>query len=54
MITHLVEKNDKLICHNCKMIQKEIKCTCWFCGYFFSNWEVLQLEKFFEKEKQLT
>lgn len=46
MFAHLVKKPDYYICSNCRMKQTEIKETCWFCGYFFSNWEVIQLENF--------
>lgn len=51
MFTHLVKKNNKLICYNCKMVQKEIQPACKFCNYFFSNYEVIQLEKFQEENK---
>lgn len=45
MFAHLIKKSDKYICSNCKMQQKEIKETCSFCNYFFSNYEVIKLEK---------
>ena len=32
------------------MKQQELKETCWFCGYFFSNYEVVALENFKDKE----
>lgn len=50
MITHLVKKPDYYICGNCHMRQDEIKHTCWFCGYFFSNYEVILVENYKEKE----
>lgn len=50
MVTHLVRKGDKLICHNCRMEQKELRETCWFCDYFFSNYEIIVLENYKEKQ----
>lgn len=50
MITHLVKKNDYYICHNCRMKQQELKETCWFCGYIFSNFEVIVLENYKDRE----
>lgn len=50
MVTHLVRKGDKLICHNCRMEQKELRETCWFCDYFFSNYEIMVLENYKEKQ----
>jgi len=53
MITHLVRKENKLICHNCRMEQKELRETCWFCGYFFSNYEVIAVEGF-KKQNEIS
>lgn len=53
MLTHLVRKENKLICHNCRMEQKELRETCWFCGYFFSNYHVLLVESY-EAKQHLT
>lgn len=50
MFTHLVKKPTGYICGNCRMKQQEIKDTCWFCGYFFSNYEVILLENLKEQE----
>ena len=46
MLTHLVRKDNKLICHNCRMEQKELRETCWFCNYFFSNYHVFLVENY--------
>lgn len=46
MFAHLVKKSNNYICSNCRMKQEELKETCWFCGYFFSNWEVIKIENF--------
>ena len=51
MFTHLVKKNNKWICHNCRMEQKELRETCWFCDYFFSNYEVIAIERFKEQNE---
>ena len=50
MITHLVKRNDGYLCHNCRMAQKELRETCWFCGYFFSNYESIVLKNYKDKE----
>ena len=46
MLTHLVKKGNDFVCHNCRMKQKELRDTCWFCGYFFSNFEIIKIENF--------
>jgi predicted amidophosphoribosyltransferase len=52
MFTHLVKKPTGYICGNCRMKQQEIKDTCWFCGYFFSNYEVVLLENYKEQSDE--
>jgi len=52
MFTHLVKKPIGYICGNCRMKQQEIKDTCWFCGYFFSNYEVVLLENYKEQNNE--
>lgn len=54
MLTHLIRKGDQLICHNCHMIQKKLQETCCFCGYYFSNYEVLLAESYKIKNDYLT
>lgn len=53
MITHLVKKPGGYICHNCRMKQQEIKETCWFCGYFFSNYEIVLLKNYKEQNDEI-
>ena len=49
MFAHLVKKPTGYICNNCRMKQDELKEECWFCGYFFSNWEVIKIEEFLKE-----
>lgn len=46
MVTQLVKRPSYYICGNCRMKQEELHENCWFCGYFFSNYEIIKLENF--------
>lgn len=50
MITQLVKKPHGYICGNCRMIQRKIEDTCWFCGYVFSNYEEILIKNYKEVE----
>lgn len=54
MLTHLAKKNNKWICHNCRMEQKKLQPTCWFCDYFFSNYEAVVLENYKEVNNEIS
>lgn len=46
MLAHLVKKPNGYLCSNCRMAQNKLEETCWFCGYFFSNYEVILMENY--------
>lgn len=50
MVAELVKRGDKYICSECRMQQREIQWSCWFCGKYFSNYESILIEKLKEKE----
>lgn len=51
MIATLLTKNNKHICSNCRMEQKDLRAFCWFCDSFFSNYEEALLENYKDKEE---
>ena len=49
MIATLLTKNNKHICSNCRMEQKDLRAFCWFCDSFFSNYEEVALQYYKDK-----
>lgn len=51
MFTYLIKKSQGFICGNCRMAQKRIENTCWFCGYIFSNYEEILIKNYKDIEQ---
>lgn len=51
MVAELVKRGDSYICSACRMKQRELQWSCWFCGKTFSNFESILLKKIREEEK---
>lgn len=45
MIAQLVEKNNTLICSECRMKQPRVRPKCIFCNAIFSNYEIFILNE---------
>ena len=51
MVAELVKRGDSYICSACRMKQRALQYSCWFCGKTFSNYESILYEKLREEEK---
>lgn len=51
MIAQLIDKGTYYICSECRMKQRELGETCWFCGKVFTNYEE-ELIKTFKLEDE--
>ncbi len=49
MLTHIENKSKTLHCHNCHMQLQKLTPRCPFCNYWFSNYEVLIIQNFKDK-----
>lgn len=49
MVAELVKRGDKYICSECRMRQRDIQWSCWFCGKTFSNYENIMFKKMKEE-----
>ena len=49
MVAELVKRGDKYICSECRMQQRGLQWSCWFCGKTFSNYENILLKKLKEE-----
>ena len=49
MIVELVKRGDKYICSECRMQQRALQWSCWFCGRTFSNYESIIFKKMKEE-----
>ena len=53
MVTKLKRRIDgSCYCANCRMQQRDIEATCFYCGRIFSNYEEVLEEIYHEIEEQ--
>lgn len=51
MVAGLIKRGNGYICSECRMRQRDLQYSCWFCGKTFSNFESILCKETEEKLK---